>query len=50
VHIDLPRPRELTIKRTPEFARQAERIWRLIEEEVRESLGREVEDVVSAHR
>jgi NitT/TauT family transport system ATP-binding protein len=49
VLIDLPRPRPLAIKRTPEFARHADRIWRLIEEEVRESLGREVEDVVLAH-
>ena len=50
VLIDLPRPRELSIKRTPEFVRYADRIWRLIEEEVRESLGREVQDVVLAHR
>jgi NitT/TauT family transport system ATP-binding protein len=48
--IDLPRPRELTIKRTPEFVRYADRIWRLIEEEVRESLGREVREAVLAHR
>lgn len=50
VLIDLPRPRELTIKRTPEFVRYADRIWRLIEEEVRESLGREVREAVLAHR
>jgi NitT/TauT family transport system ATP-binding protein len=50
VFIDLPRPRELTIKRTPEFVRYADRIWRLIEEEVRESLGREVREAVLAHR
>jgi NitT/TauT family transport system ATP-binding protein len=49
VRIDLPRPRELAIKRTAEFVRHTDRIWRLIEEEVRESLGREVQDVVSAH-
>jgi len=50
VLIDLPRPRELTIKRTTEFVRYADRIWRLIEEEVRESLGREVREAVLAHR
>jgi NitT/TauT family transport system ATP-binding protein len=50
VLIDLPRPRDLTIKRTPEFVRCADRIWRLIEEEVRESLGREVREAVLAHR
>ena len=50
VLIDLPRPRDLTIKRTPEFVRYADRIWRLIEEEVRESLGREVREAVLAHR
>jgi len=44
VRVDLPRPRELSIKRTPEFVRYTDRIWRLIEEEVRESLGREVEE------
>jgi NitT/TauT family transport system ATP-binding protein len=42
--IDLARPRELAIKRTPEFVRYTDRIWRLIEEEVREGLGREVEE------
>lgn len=50
VLIDLPRPRELTIKRTLDFVRYADRIWRLIEEEVRESLGREVREAVLAHR
>ena len=50
VLIDPPRPRELTIKRTTEFVRYADRIGRLIEEEVRESLGREVREAVLAHR
>jgi NitT/TauT family transport system ATP-binding protein len=44
IPIDLARPRELAIKRTPEFVRYTDRIWRLIEEEVREGLGREVEE------
>jgi NitT/TauT family transport system ATP-binding protein len=31
ITIDLPRPRELSVKRTPEFARYEEQIWRLIQ-------------------
>ncbi|MBI2999892.1 MAG: ABC transporter ATP-binding protein [Deltaproteobacteria bacterium] len=50
VSINLPRPRELMIKRTPEFVRYTDKIWRWIEEEVRVSLGREVEEAISAHR
>jgi NitT/TauT family transport system ATP-binding protein len=30
ISIDLPRPRDLSVKRTPEFARYEEQIWRLI--------------------
>jgi len=37
ITIDLPRPRALEIKRTPEFVRYVDQIWRLIEEEVRVS-------------
>jgi NitT/TauT family transport system ATP-binding protein len=33
VHIDLPRPRPLEIKRTPEFVSSVDHIWRLIERE-----------------
>lgn len=50
VVVDLPRPRELAIKRTAEFVRYTDRIWRLIEEEVRESMGREAEEAAAAHR
>ena len=39
--VDLPRPRELAIKRTVEFVKITDRIWRLIEEEVREGIRRE---------
>lgn len=39
--VDLPRPRELQIKRTTEFVKITDRIWRLIEEEVREGIQRE---------
>lgn len=38
VEIDLPRPRPLSIKRTPEFARYVDHIWKLIEEDVRISV------------
>lgn len=41
VRIDLPRPRELEMKRTAEFVQYTDRIWRLIEEEVREGIRRE---------
>jgi NitT/TauT family transport system ATP-binding protein len=36
--IELPRPRTLELKRTPEFVRFVDRIWQLIEAEVRASL------------
>jgi NitT/TauT family transport system ATP-binding protein len=39
VRIDLPRPRNLELKRTPEFSGLVDRIWKLIEEEVRLSLN-----------
>jgi NitT/TauT family transport system ATP-binding protein len=38
VHIDLPRPRPLDIKRTPKFVAYVDHIWRLIEHDVRESV------------
>jgi NitT/TauT family transport system ATP-binding protein len=38
VTIDLPRPRALSIKRTPEFTQYVDRIWQLIEDEVVESV------------
>ena len=37
VDIDLPRPRELSIKRDPRFLESEDRIWSSIEEEVRAS-------------
>lgn len=42
--IDVPfkRPRELHLKRTPEFGQIVDRIWTLIEKEVRGSLGLDV--------
>ncbi len=38
VKIDLPRPRELSIKRDARFVPLVDRIWRLIEHDVRESV------------
>ncbi len=45
--IDLPRPRELGIKRSPEFARYTDRIWRLIEHEVRDGIGQEAKEAAA---
>jgi NitT/TauT family transport system ATP-binding protein len=38
LHIDLPRPREIAIKRSPEFTHYVDHIWSLIESAVRESV------------
>jgi NitT/TauT family transport system ATP-binding protein len=38
VEIKMPRPRQLAIKRTPEFVAYVDRIWRLIEDGVRASV------------
>ncbi len=38
VEIELPRPRALALKRTPEFVRYVDHIWRLIEDDVRASV------------
>jgi NitT/TauT family transport system ATP-binding protein len=35
VKIEIPRPRALTLKRTPEFVRYVDHIWRMIEDDVR---------------
>ena len=42
VEITLPRPRELSIKRAPEFVEIVDHIWRSIEDEVRGSVDREM--------
>jgi NitT/TauT family transport system ATP-binding protein len=49
VTIDLPRPRDLSVKFSPDFARLSNHIWRLIEEEVRASLGQELKGAAIAH-
>jgi len=38
IDIDLPRPRALAIKRTPDFVALVDRIWKLIEHDVRASV------------
>jgi NitT/TauT family transport system ATP-binding protein len=38
VTVDLPRPRALSVKRSPEFVAYVDRIWRLIEDDVRKSV------------
>ena len=38
VPVTLPRPRALSVKRSPEFSAYVERIWRLIEDDVRRSV------------
>jgi NitT/TauT family transport system ATP-binding protein len=43
VVVDLPRPRDLSIKRTPQFAHYTDTIWRAIEEEVRRSIDAELQ-------
>lgn len=37
VYVEIPRPRDLRVKRTPEFGAYVDRIWSLIEDEVRRS-------------
>jgi len=49
IRIDLPRPRSLAMKRTPEFVRYTEHIWQLIEEEVRAGIGIEERDAIRRH-
>jgi len=47
IRIDLPRPRELSLKRTPEFVRYTDHIWRLIEQEVRDGIGLEAREAAA---
>jgi NitT/TauT family transport system ATP-binding protein len=44
VRIDLPRPRQLNVKRTQAFLEYADRIWTIIQQEVLRSMGREREE------
>ncbi|MFL5038618.1 MAG: ABC transporter ATP-binding protein, partial [Xanthobacteraceae bacterium] len=38
IEVRLPRPRALSLKRTPDFVGYVDRIWRLIEDDVRTSV------------
>jgi len=38
IDVNMPRPRELKVKRTPEFIKHVERIWDLLEEEIKKTL------------
>jgi NitT/TauT family transport system ATP-binding protein len=38
VDVDIPRPRDLSVKRTPRFLELVDEIWRMIEEEVKAAL------------
>jgi NitT/TauT family transport system ATP-binding protein len=49
IDIDLPRPRELALKRTPDFVAYTDRIWRLIEEEVRAGMTHEAQALTARH-
>jgi len=49
VKIDLPRPRNLAVKRTAEFVAYTDHIWRLIEQEVREGIGLEAREAAALH-
>jgi NitT/TauT family transport system ATP-binding protein len=38
LEVDIPRPRDLTIKRTPRFLELVDEIWKMIEQEVKAAL------------
>ena len=38
IAVELPRPRDLDVKRQPGFVQTVDRIWKLIEDEVRASI------------
>jgi len=49
IAIDLPRPRTLALKRSAEFVQYTDRIWRLIEEEVRAGIDFEAQAAAALH-
>jgi NitT/TauT family transport system ATP-binding protein len=49
VRIDLPRPRQLAVKRTAEFVAYTNYIWNLIEQEVRDGIGLEAREAAALH-
>ena len=38
IKIDLPRPRDLSVKRDPQFLKYEDQVWNLIEEEVKKTM------------
>ena len=38
IKIDIPRPRDLSIKRDPRFLKYEDEVWNLIEEEVKKTM------------
>jgi NitT/TauT family transport system ATP-binding protein len=40
IQIGFPRPRELRLKRTPEFLEYEDHIWGLIEQEAKRAIGK----------
>jgi len=48
--VDLPRPRELGLKRSVEFVRYTDHIWKLIEQEVRDGMGLEAQAAATIRR
>ncbi|MBI4322521.1 MAG: ABC transporter ATP-binding protein [Chloroflexi bacterium] len=50
MQIDIPRPRKLEVKRTPEFLSYVDRIWKMIEEEVKAAIMMGVKSESSERR
>jgi NitT/TauT family transport system ATP-binding protein len=45
--VDIPRPRDLSVKRTPQFLQLVDAIWKMIEEEVKAALRMTEEERVT---
>jgi NitT/TauT family transport system ATP-binding protein len=43
IRISFPRPRDLSLKRSPEFLKHVDNVWKLIEEEVVSAMTREAD-------
>ena len=48
--VDIPRPRDLSVKRTPRFLELVDAIWKMIEEEVKAALHITNTDGTSVHQ
>ena len=47
--IDLPRPRDLRFSAPPALSEYTDKIWLLIEQEVREAIRLEADNIATAH-